>query len=245
MKNLKKTAIITGASKGIGKAAAILLASNNINVVVNYFQDSKAADNTVIEIERLGGTAISVQADVGKPSEITRLFDMAISKFGEVNILINNAGVILYKPIKDITEDDYDRLFSINVKSVFFAMKEAATKLADNGKIINLSSTTTRVLFPTYGLYSASKAAVEQATKVFAKEMGDRGISVNAVLPGPTKTELFLTGKSEEDLKRLSAVAAFNRIAEPEDIAKVILFLVGDEAGWINAQAIGVNGGFM
>jgi len=245
MKNLKKTAIITGASRGIGRATAILLASNNINVVVNYLQDSAAADNTIQEIERLGGTAIAVQADVSKPDEITRLFDLAISQFGKVDILINNAGVILYKVIKDITEDDFDRLFSINVKSVFFAMKEAATKLADNGKIINLSSTTTRVLFPTYGLYSASKAAVEQATKVFAKEMGNRGISVNAVLPGPTKTELFLTGKSEEDLKRLSAVAAFNRIAEPEDIAKVILFLVGDEAGWINAQAIGVNGGFM
>jgi len=135
-----------------------------------------------------------------------------------------------------------------HLRSPVFLMRpspDSATRLADNGKIINLSSTTTRVLFPTYGLYSASKAAVEQATKVFAKEMGDRGISVNAVLPGPTKTELFLTGKSEEDLKRLSAVAAFNRIAEPEDIAKVILFLIGDEAGWINAQAIGVNGGFM
>lgn len=245
MKNLKKTAIITGASRGIGKATARLLASHNINVVVNYFRDIKAADTTVQEIEQQGGTAIAVQADVSKPFEITRLFDAAISQFGKVDILINNAGVILYKPIKDITEEDYDRLFSINVKGVFFAMKEAATRLADNGKIINVSSTTTRVLFPTYGLYSASKAAVEQATKVFAKEMGERGISVNAVLPGPTKTELFLTGKSEEDLKRLSAVAAFNRIAETEDIAKVILFLVGDDAGWINAQAIGVNGGFM
>ena len=245
MKNSKKTAIVTGASKGIGKATAILLASNGINVVVNYVRDSEAADNTIQEIERSGGTAIAVQANVGKPSEITRLFDTAISEFGKIDILINNAGVILYKAIKDITEDDFDRLFSINVKGVFFAMKEAAAKLADNGKIINVSSTTTRVLFPTYGLYSASKAAVEQATKIFAKEMGGRGISVNAVLPGPTKTELFLTGKSEDDLKRLAAVAAFNRIAEPEDIAKVILFLVGDEAGWITAQAIGVNGGFM
>lgn len=246
MNNIKqKTAIVTGASKGIGKATAILMATRNINIVVHYNNDSKGAENTVKEIEQAGGTAIMVQADVSIPAEIKNLFDQAISQFGQVDILINNAGVIVYKSIADITEEDYDRIFSVNVKSVFFTMKEAATRLADNGKIVNLSSTTTRTQFPTYGLYSASKAAVEQATKVFSKEMGRRGISVNAVLPGPTKTELLVKGKSKEDLERLAAVAAFNRIAEPEEIAKVIAFLVSDDSEWINGQAIGVNGGFM
>lgn len=241
----KKTAIVTGASKGIGKATALLLATRNINIVVHFNRDSEGAENTVSAIEQAGGTAMMVQADVSIPAEIKNLFDKTITRFGQVDILINNAGIILYKNIADITEEDYDRVFSVNVKSVFFAMKEAAGRLADNGKIVNLSSTTTRTQFPTYGLYSASKAAIEQATKVFAKEIGERGISVNSVLPGPTKTELLLNGKSKEDLDRLAAVAAFNRIAEPEDIAKVIAFLVSDDAAWINGQSIGANGGFM
>ena len=165
--------------------------------------------------------------------------------FLENRILINNAGVLLTKPIADITEGDFDDVFAVNVKGVFFAMKEAATRLADNGIVINLSSTTTRALFPNYGLYSASKAAVEQATRVFAKEMGSRGISVNAVMPGPTNTRLMRDGKTEADRERLAGLAAFDRLGEPEDIAKVILFLVSDEAGWVSAQVIGVNGGFI
>lgn len=240
-----RTAIVTGASKGIGKATALLLASKGIHVVINYMHDSDGAEAAVKEIAKCGGTAISLQADVSKVSEIQRLFDESITRFGKIDILVNNAGIIIYKPIADITEEDYERIFSINVKSVFFAMKEAAARLADNGTVINVSSTTTRTQFPTYGLYSASKAAIEQATKIFAKEMGSRGISVNAVLPGPTKTELLLEGKSEEDLKRLAGVSPFNRLAEPIEIAQIIAFLASDEAKWVNGQAIGVNGGFM
>lgn len=239
-----KTAIITGASKGIGKATAILLGSNQINVVVNYKQDAAGARDAVQTIEKRGGRAIAVQADVSVPAEITQLFDAAIGQFGCVDILINNAGVLLNKPIADITEGDFEDVFAVNVKGVFFAMKEAATRLADNGTVINLSSTTTRALFPNYGLYSASKAAVEQATRVFAKEMGSRGIAVNAVMPGPTNTQLMMDGKTDADRERLAELAAFNRLGEPEDIAKVILFLVSAEAGWVSAQVIGVNGGF-
>lgn len=241
----RRTAIVTGASRGIGKETAKLLAANDINVVVNYFHDSEGARQTVQEIEQNGGTAIAMQHDISKPAEITKLFDATLSQFGEINILVNNAGAFLSKPIKDITEEDFDKIFSTNVKSVFFTMKEASSKMADNSRIINLSSSTTRVLFPTFGLYSASKAAVEQATKIFAKEMGNRGISVNAVLPGPTKTKMILAGKTEADIKQLSSVAAFNRMGEPEDIARVILLLVSEEANWINAQAIGANGGFI
>lgn len=240
-----KTAIITGASKGIGKATAILLGANQINVVVNYKQDAAGAQDAVQTIEKQGGRAIAVQADISAPAGVTHLFDAAIGQFGRVDILINNAGVLLTKPIADTTEADFDHVFAVNVKGVFLAMKEAATRLADKGTVINLSSTTTRALFPNYGLYSASKAAVEQATRVFAKEMGSRGISVNAVLPGPTNTQLMLDGKTDADKERLAGLAAFNRIGEPADIAKVILFLVSDEAGWVSAQVIGVNGGFI
>jgi len=240
-----RTAIITGASKGIGKATAILLGSNQINVVVNYKQDAAGAQDVVQTIEKQGGRAIAVQADVSVPAGVTHLFDKAVDEFGQVDILINNAGVLLTKPIADITEEDFDDVFAVNVKGVFFTMKAAATRLADNGIVINLSSTTTRALFPNYGLYSASKAAVEQATRVFAKEMGSRGISVNAVMPGPTNTQLMQDGKTDADRERLAGLAAFNRLGEPEDIAKVILFLVSDQAGWVSAQVIGVNGGFI
>ena len=240
-----RTAIITGASKGIGKATALLLGSNQINVVVNYRQDAAGALDAVQTIEKQGGRAIAVQADIRVPAEVTRLFDAAIGQFGCVDILINNAGVLLTKPIADITEGDFDDLFAVNVKGVFFTMKEAATRLADKGTVINLSSTTTRALFPNYGLYSASKAAVEQATRVFAKEMGSRGISVNAVMPGPTNTQLMLDGKTDADRQRLAGLAAFNRLGEPEDIARVILFLVSEQARWVSAQVIGVNGGFI
>jgi len=240
-----RTAIITGASKGIGKATAILLGSNHINVIVNYKQDAAGAQDVVQTIEKQGGRAIAVQADVSVPAGVTHLFDKAVDEFGQVDILINNAGVLLTKPIADITEGDFDDVFAVNVKGVFFTMKAAATRLADNGIVINLSSTTTRALFPNYGLYSASKAAVEQATRVFAKEMGSRGISVNAVMPGPTNTQLMRDGKTDADRERLAGLAAFNRLGEPEDIAKVILFLVSDQAGWVSAQVIGVNGGFI
>jgi len=240
-----KTAIITGASKGIGKATAILLGSNQINVIVNYKQDAAGAQDAVETIERQGGQAIAVQADVSVPAGVSQLFDKAVDQFGQVDILINNAGVLLTKPFAVMTERDFEDVFAVNVKGVFFAMKEAATRLADNGTVINLSSTTTRAVFPNYGLYSASKAAVEQATRVFAKEMGGRGISVNAVMPGPTNTQLMLDGKTDADRKRLAALSAFNRLGEPEDIARVILFLVSDEAAWVSAQVIGVNGGFI
>lgn len=222
-----------------------MLGSNQIDVVVNYYQDAAGAQDAVQTIEKQGGRAIAVQADIRVPAGVTHLFDAAIAHFGRVDILINNAGVLLTKPIADITEADFDTVFAVNVKGVFFAMKEAATRLADNGKVINLSSTTTRAHFPNYGLYSASKAAVEQATRVFAKEMGRRGITVNAVMPGPTNTQLMLDGKTDADRERLAGLAAFNRLGEPTDIARVILFLVSDEAGWVSAQVIGVNGGFI
>jgi 3-oxoacyl-[acyl-carrier protein] reductase len=240
-----RTAIITGASKGIGKATAVLLGSHQINVVVNYKQDAAGARDAVQAIEQQGGRAVAVQADVSEPSGVTRLFDAAIDQFGRVDILVNNAGVLLTKPIAEITEADFENVFAVNVKGVFFAMKEAAARLAENGAVINLSSTTTRALFPDYGLYSASKVAVEQATRVFAKEMGSRGIRVNAVMPGPTNTQLMRDGKTDADRARLAALAAFNRLGEPEDVARVILFLVSDEARWISAQVIGVNGGFI
>jgi 3-oxoacyl-[acyl-carrier protein] reductase len=243
--NLKnKVAIVTGSSRGIGAHIAKSLSDAGAKVVVNYANDQAGADWVVAEIHATGGEAIAVRADVSKTGEVKALFDTTITEFGKVDLLINNAGIAIYKLIKDTTDDDFDRIFDINVRGVFLTLREAATRLADGGRIINLSSSVTRLMMPAYGSYSATKAAVEQMTRVFAKEVGQRSITVNSISPGPTNTELFTAGKTEETIKRLAAMAALGRIGEPEDIARVVLFLVSDEAAWVTAQNLGVNGGF-
>jgi 3-oxoacyl-[acyl-carrier protein] reductase len=245
MQNLKgKAAIVTGSSRGIGAEVAKWLAEAGASVVINYSSNPNAADEVVKSIGNLGGTSISVKADVSKPVEITRLFDEAISVFKKVDILINNAGIMIFKTIADTTEEEFDRAFRINVKGVFFAMKEAAARMEDNGRIVNFSSSVTRLMMPSYGVYSATKSAVEQLTRVFAKEIGPRGITVNSILPGPTDTELFRQDKTDADIKRVVSMAPLGRIGQPEDIAKVVLFLVSDEAAWVSGQSIGANGGF-
>jgi 3-oxoacyl-[acyl-carrier protein] reductase len=238
-----KVAIVTGSSRGIGAHIAKSLALVGVRVVVNYAGNQAAADKVVAEIKSGGGDAIAARADVSKAAEVTAMFDAAVARFGKVDIL-HNAGIALYKRIEDTTEADFDRLFAINVKGVFITLREAATRLEKGGRIVNFSSSVTRLMLPTYGPYSASKAAVEQLTRVFAKEVGARGITVNSVSPGPTNTELFTVGKSQEAIQRLAAMAALGRIGEPDDIARVVLFLVSDDAAWITAQNVGVNGGF-
>ncbi|WP_343671972.1 SDR family oxidoreductase [Chitinophaga sp.] len=238
-----KIILVTGASRGIGAAIALKLASEGATVIINYAGNKEAADQTVAAIQAQGGTSMAIQADVSKSDEVKRMFDTVIAQYGRMDVLVNNAGILLYKLIKDTTDEDFDRQFAINVKGTFNTMREAATRLADNGTIINFSSSTTRLLLPTYGPYVATKGAVEQMTRVFAKEVGPRGINVNVVSPGPTNTELFLNGKTPEALARLAALSAFNRIGEPEDIAKVVAFLVSDDAKWISGQNIGANGG--
>lgn len=241
MKLDSKVVIVTGSSKGIGKEIATLLAENGAKVVVNHSNSEAEANATVAAILKSGGSAISVQADVSKKQEVTALFDQAIAAFGNVDVLINNAGIMISKELKDNTETDFTKQFNVNVKGVFNTLQEASSKLADNGNIINISSSTVKLMFPTYALYSATKAAVEQMTRVFSKEIG-RGISVNALAPGATETELFLNGKSQEFIDKLSSMNAFNRLAKPIDIAKVALFLASDDSKWISGQVIGANG---
>lgn len=241
MKLENKSIIITGSSRGIGKEIALLLAKNGASVVINYTNNKTDAEAVKNTIETSGGKAITVQADVSKKDDVIRLFDSAIAAFGKIDVLINNAGVMKNKLFKDYSQDDFSIQFDVNVRGVFNTMQEATTKLADNGIILNFSSTTTKLMLPSYGIYSATKAAVEQMTRVVSKEIG-RGISVNAIAPGPTRTELFLEGKSEEFIKKLNSMNAFGRLAEPMDIAKVVLFLVSDDSKWISGQVIGANG---
>jgi len=236
-----KVIIVTGSSKGIGKEVANLLAENGATVIINYSSSEDKANETVEAINKKGGTAMAIKADVSQKEQVTKLFDKAIEKYGKVDVLINNAGIMNNKLLKDHSQEDFTRLFDVNVRGVFNTLQEADSKLSDNGIIINFSSSTTKLMLPKYALYSSTKAAVEQMTRVYAKEIG-RGISVNAIAPSATATELFKEGKSQVDIDKLSAKSVFDRIAEPIDIARVVLFLASDDSKWISGQVIYANG---
>jgi len=239
----EKVILVTGASRGIGATIARQLAGAGAKVIVNYAGGKEPAEQLVTEIKQAGGDALALQADVSKADQVKNLFDAAISYYGRIDVLVNNAGIMIPKLLKDTTDEDFTRQFDINVRGTFNTLREAATRLADKGSIINFSTSVNRIMLPTYSTYVATKAAVEQLTRVFAKEVGARGINVNSVSPGPTNTELFTKGKPQEVIDRLASLSAFNRIGEPDDIAKVVVFLASDEAKWISAQNIGINGG--
>lgn len=243
MSNLSnKVILVTGASRGIGAAIAQQLATAGAKVIINYAGNKEEADKTVAAIQASGGDAIALRADVSKADQVAGLFTAAIDHYGRIDVLVNNAGIMITKLLKETTDEEFSRQFDINVRGTFNTMREAATRLADNGTVINFSTSVNRIMLPGYSTYVASKAAVEQLTRVFAKEVGARGINVNSVSPGPTNTELFTNGKSDELIGRLASLSAFNRIGEPGDIAKVVVFLASDDAKWISAQNIGVNG---
>lgn len=240
----KKVALVTGSSRGIGAQIAKTLASAGAKVVVNFAHDQSSAETVVAAIESKGGHAMAIKADITQSAAVTSLFDQAIEAWGKIDILVNNAGALLNRKVADTSDEDLDKLLATNVKGTFYALREAATRLADGGRIVNMSSSTTRVMLPTYGGYCATKGAVEQLTRVFAKEIGSRGITVNAVAPGPTETELFFEGKSEEMVQQLASMSAFNRLGTPNDIAQVVLFLASDESAWVSGQILAANGGF-
>lgn len=240
-----KIALVTGSSRGIGRGIAERLSRDGAAVVVNYVRNSDKAEDVVAAITSGGGTAVAVQADVCRIDGIHRLFEKTLEHFGRLDILVNNAGIRISQTVADLQEEEFDRLFAINVKGPFFTCQQAAQRISDGGRIINISSAVTRMMLSGYSIYAASKAAVDQLTRVLAKEMGGRNITVNAVAPGPVDTELFQDGKTEEQIQQMAQMAAFGRIGKVEDIADAVAFLASDDARWITGQVIHVNGGYL
>ncbi|OOG43789.1 SDR family oxidoreductase [Polaromonas sp. A23] len=245
--NNSQVAIVTGASRGIGAAVAQRLATDGYAVVVNYAGRAEEANGVVKAIEAQGGRAISVQADVSEPAAVRTLFDEAVAAFGRVDVLVNNAGIMPPAlPHLAATDDTtFDRLFAVNVKGTFNALREAAQRLEAGGRIINFSSSVIGLALPGYAVYAATKSAVETMTHIMAKELRGKNITVNAVAPGPTATALFLDGKTPEAIERLAMAAPLERLGTPEDIASAVALLVGPSGAWINGQTLRANGGLV
>ncbi|KQY01396.1 3-ketoacyl-ACP reductase [Massilia sp. Root133] len=242
-KHTARVALVTGASRGIGAAVAKRLAADGYAVAVNYAGNEAAANATVAAIEAAGGRAIAVRADVAKVDDVKAMFAAIEEKLGRVDILVNNAGILPYVTIAETTDEQFERTMAINVTGTFNTMREAATRLNDGGRIVNFSTSVLHMAPPTYGVYVATKGAVEALTRVFAKELRGRGITCNAVAPGPVATELFLTGKSDELIQQIAKSAPLERLGQPDDIAGVVSFLAGPDGGWVNGQILRANGG--
>jgi 3-oxoacyl-[acyl-carrier protein] reductase len=241
---MPKTAIVTGGSRGIGKSVAKRLARDGFAVVVNYASKAKEADATVDEIQTAGGQAIAVKADVGNVADVERLFEETVKAFGAVDVVVNNSGIMSLSPIGKGDAALFDKVIQTNLRGSFLVMAQAAQRTAGGGRIIAFSSSVLARSFPTYGPYIASKAGVEGLVHVLANELRGRNITVNAVAPGPVGTELFLSGKTEEQVTEFAKLSPLERLGEPEDIANVVSFLAGPDGGWINSQVLRANGGF-
>jgi len=244
-KQNNQVAIVTGASRGIGAAIAERLAQDGFTVVVNYSGNAELAETLARKIEAAGGRALTAKADVSDPAAVKRMFDAAETAFGGVDVLVNNAGVMGLATLADSTDELFDRLINVNLKGSFNTMREAAKRLRNGGRVINFSTSVVGVYQPTYGIYAATKGAVEAMTRVMAREMRGRQISVNAVAPGPTATDLFLDGKSDELVQQLAKLNPLERLGSPADIANTVSFLAGPNGGWINGQVLRANGGMV
>ncbi|MHC0508449.1 SDR family oxidoreductase [Achromobacter aegrifaciens] len=239
----QRIALVTGGSRGIGAAIVRRLARDGHAVAINYASSAAEAEALADEIRAAGGRALAVRADVSRADQVRAMFDQVEAELGRIDVLVNSAGILKMVPLAETSDELYDQTFGINTRGTFNTLREAATRLADGGSIVNVSSTTIALNLPNYSVYIASKAAVESLTQVFAKELRGRRITVNAVAPGPVATDLFLNGKSPELIEHYAKMPPLERLGQPDDIANVVSFLAGPEAGWVNGQILRANGG--
>jgi 3-oxoacyl-[acyl-carrier protein] reductase len=241
-----KVAIITGGSKGIGRSTALALSKLGANVVINYGRDTAAAEATVKD---LGGAsrALAVQADAGSMAGVEKLVKETVAHFGKIDILIPNAGVMLMKSVESTTEEDFDRSYNLNVKGPYFLIQKALPHIGEGGRIVLISTSLAgaNTVTPNYTLYCSTKGAVEQMTRTIARDLAPRKINVNCIAPGPTSTELFLEGKSEQVLNMIKSLNPQKRLGEPEEIADAITGMCTPQSRWITGQLVRVNGGFV
>jgi 3-oxoacyl-[acyl-carrier protein] reductase len=238
-----KVALVTGASRGIGAAIARRLAADGAKVAVNYAKSREAADAVVRDIRSAGGEAISLQADLAEPDQITAMVEKTVATFGRLDILVNNAAVAEPAPLESSDVDHYHRHFDLNVRGVLVATREAAKHMGQGGRIINTTSGVVRMRSPGYGVYAATKAAVEAFTRCHAAELGKLGITVNSLAPGVTDTDMLRSAMPPEMQKALIGQTPLGRIGTPDDIAAVAAFLASDDAAWITGEVIPANGG--
>ncbi|MET0934645.1 MAG: SDR family oxidoreductase [Luteibacter sp.] len=243
MSTPSRTAIVTGASRGIGAAIARRLGADGFNVIVNYASGATQAAQVVAQIEAAGGRARAVAADVTDALSMRVLFDHAEDSFGKVDVLVNNAGISRMSALAQVTDEDFAGQMAVNVTGTFNGMREGAKRIRDGGRIVNLSTSIIGHYQPGTGVYAATKAAVEAMTHTLAKELGTRRITVNAVAPGPVGTDLLLNGRPPEVIQRLVDDIPLGRLGETDDIARIVSFLAGPESTWVNGQVIKANGG--
>lgn len=240
----KKTAIVTGATGGIGHAVALRLAKDGFSITAAYAGNASKANEIVGAIKSAGGSAVSVKADVKNPTEVEQLFTTASNTFGTIDVVVHTAAIMPISKIGDGDLRSFDEVIATNLRGTFIVLGQAARHVSQGGRIIAFSSSVLAKSFPGYGAYCASKGGVEALVHVLANELRGRNITVNAVAPGPTGTDLFLKGKSEETINQLSKMAPIERLGTPEDISDAVSFLAGPDGGWVNAQVLRVNGGF-
>ncbi|MFE5585512.1 SDR family oxidoreductase [Kitasatospora sp. NPDC056531] len=238
----QRVAVVTGGSGGIGRVAAERLAADGLAVVVSYAGNPAHAEEAVRAIEKAGGTAVAVKADVADETEVTTLFDVAEERFGGVDVVVHAAGIMLLAPLAELDLADFDRMHRINVRGTFVVGQQAARRVRRGGAIVNFSSSVTKIALPNYAAYAATKGAVDAMTLILAKELRGRDVTVNAVAPGPTATPLFLEGKPDAVVEQLTLMSPLERLGTPDDIAEVVSFLAGP-ARWVNGQVLYANGG--
>jgi len=239
----EKVALVTGASRGIGAQIARQLAADGFAVAINYASSAAEAEKLVAELRTEGARVTAIQADMAQPEQVRELFVQCVQQLGGLDVLVNNAGIMQTTPLAETSDELFARTFAVNVQGVFGCLREAAQRMNEGGRIINLSTSALALKMPGYAVYNASKAAVEAMTQVLSKELRGRQITVNAVAPGPVETELFLDGKTVEMVQRLAHMAPLERLGQPEDIAAVVSFLAGPQGGWVNGQILRANGG--
>lgn len=238
-----KVALVTGASRGIGAAIARRLADDGFAVAINYVCGAAQADALVVQLQQAGASAYAAQGDVSKADDVRRMFEAVEQHLGKIDVVVNNAGILKVVPLAQTSDELFEQSFAINTRGVFNILRESATRMNAGGRIINLTSTTLALNMPGYAIYNGTKAAVESFTRVFAKELRGRSITVNAVAPGPVATDLFLNGKTEEQIQMFTKMPPLERLGQPEDIARVVAFLAGPDGAWVNGQVLRANGG--